>query len=469
MAHVLVVDDEKSICEMLDIALRKQGHRVETALTLEQASRVLQSKVFDIVITDIRLEDGSGLDVLAQAREFSADRSHVILITAYASVDSAVEALNRGAFRYIIKTHNLIEELRVTIDRALAERMLREENRALRRELRKGLESLLGDSAVMKGLKELVATIAPTTSTILITGESGTGKELVARAVHAASNRADRPFISVNCGAFPETLLESELFGYMKGSFTGATANKHGLFESAHTGTLFLDEIAEMTLPMQVKLLRVLQERRVRPVGAAEENPVDVRLIAATNKDLSQRVSEGLFREDLFYRVSVIPVELPPLRARREDIPLLAYHFLRRFAGALGKHIEKISDDAMRQLEAYDWPGNVRELENAIERAVTLEKGDHVSASSLPERVATGAVAARVPVPAPRPGNGADSRGLPLLFPDEGLDLERYIADMERQYLEAALVRAGGVRTRAAELLRMSYRSFRHYAKKYRL
>ncbi len=449
---------------MLDIALRKQGHRVETVSSLEMARKRLQSGIYDIIITDIKLPHGSGLDVLQQARETHTD-ALVILVTAYASVDSAVQALNMGAFRYIIKTTNFVDELRLTVERAVEERALRQENRALKRELRKGLESLLGESPRMKAVKELVATVAPTNSTILITGESGTGKELVARAMHAASGRHDLPFVSVNCGAFPETLLESELFGYLKGAFTGATANKKGLFEYADTGTIFLDEIAEMSLAMQVKLLRVLQERLVRPVGATEEVPVDVRLIAATNKDLQQRVKEGTFREDLYYRISVIPVELPPLRERREDIPPLALHFLKKFARAMNKPIHKIDGQAMKCLERYDWPGNVRELENAIERAVALEKQHQVTVWMLPERVSGIAPQAA----APAAGNGsAMLSSLPLL-PQEGLNLEQHIAELERRYIEAALQQAGGVRTRAAELLGMSYRSFRHYAKKYRL
>ena len=466
MAHLLVVDDEKSICEMLDISLRKQGHRVETVTSLEMARRRLLSNIYDIVITDIKLPQGSGLDVLQHVRETQPE-TLVILVTAYASVDSAVQALNLGAFRYIIKTPNLVDEVQVTVARGVEERSLRQENRALKRELRKSLDSLLGVSPPIKALKELVATVAPTNSTILIAGESGTGKELVVRAIHAASGRWDRSFVSVNCGAFPETLLESELFGYVKGAFTGATTNKKGLFEYADTGTLFLDEIAETSLAMQVRLLRVLQERLVRPVGASEEVPIDVRLIVATNKDLHQRVQEGSFREDLYYRISVIPVELPPLRERREDIRLLAVHFLKKFARAMNKPVHKIDEPAMKCLERYDWPGNVRELENALERAVALEKREEVAVGTLPGRVSGVAPQAVAAVAAS--GNGsAVASPLPSL-PEAGLDLEQHIAQLERRYIKAAIERVGGVRTRAAELLHMSYRSFRHYAKKYRL
>ena len=466
MAHLLVVDDEKSICEMLDIALRKDGHRVETVTSLEMARRRLLSNIYDIVITDIRLPQGSGLDIVQQVRETQPE-TLVILVTAYASVDSAVQALNLGAFRYIIKTPNLVDEVRVTVSRGVEDRSLRQENRVLKRELHRSLDSLLGVSPPIKAVKEMVATVAPTNSTILITGESGTGKELVARAIHAASGRSDRSFVSVNCGAFPETLLESELFGYVKGAFTGAATNKKGLFEYADTGTLFLDEIAEMSLAMQVKLLRVLQERLVRPVGATEEVPVDVRLLVATNKDLHQRVQEGSFREDLYYRISVIPVELPPLRERREDIPLLAVHFLKKFARAMNRPVHKIDEQAMKCLEGYDWRGNVRELENAIERAVALEKHQEVTVWTLPERVSGVAPQA---VAAVASGDDGSAVHDPLTsLPEEGLDLEQHITQLERRYIEAALQRAGGVRARAAELLHMSYRSFRHYAKKYRI
>jgi DNA-binding NtrC family response regulator len=448
MARLLVVDDQKSICEMLEIVLRKEGYRVETVSGLEMARKRLESGIYDIVVTDIRLPDGSGLDVLQQVRDTYPD-TPVILITAYADVQSAVRAVKLGAFDYISKDAHLVDDLRLTLARAVERRALRQENRALKRELQKGLENLLGNSPRMRAVKKMVADVAATNSTILITGESGTGKELVARAVHAASGRHDRPFVSINCGAFPETLLESELFGYVKGAFTGAAANRKGLVEYADTGTLFLDEIAEMSLAMQVRLLRVLQERLVRPVGATEEVPVDVRLIAATNKDLQQRVREGLFREDLYYRISVIPVELPPLRERCEDIPLLALHFLAKFATAMNRPVHKISDEAVKCLERYDWPGNVRELENAIERAVALEKHQEITAGTLPEHVA---------------------RFLPRVsIPEGGVNLEQHVGEIERRYIQTALQQAGGVRTRAAGLLGMSYRSFRHYAKKYKL
>jgi two-component system, NtrC family, response regulator PilR len=310
----------------------------------------------------------------------------------------------------------------------------------------------------MKVIFDLIENIAPQSSRVLITGESGTGKELVARAIHEHSARSKNPFITINCGAFPETLLESELFGYVKGAFTGANENRRGLFQAAHGGTLFMDEIGNMSVTMQVKLYRVLQEGKVRPIGSTEESDVDVRVIAATNKDLEEEIAEGRFREDLYYRLSVIPIHLPPLRERREDIPLLAREFLERFSKSMNKQIDGIEPEGMRRLEVYDWPGNVRELENTIERAVALENSRRISVDSLPDRVRN---YYQESVPhAEHNGNGIE-------LPAEGLSLEDHIRKVERSYLLAALERSGGVRTRAADLLKMSYRSFRHYAKKY--
>ncbi|MGA7960762.1 MAG: sigma-54 dependent transcriptional regulator, partial [Candidatus Acidiferrales bacterium] len=312
----------------------------------------------------------------------------------------------------------------------------------------------------MRSLFELIETIAPQSSRVLITGESGTGKELVARAIHENSARAKAPFITINCGAFPESLLESELFGYMRGSFTGANENRRGLFQAADGGTLFLDEIGNMSLTMQVKLYRVLQEGKVRPLGSTEESDVDVRVIAATNKDFAKEIAEGRFREDLYYRLSVIPIHLPPLRERREDIPLLVRSFLDRYSKSMGKKIEGIAPEAMRRLEVYDWPGNVRELENTIERAVALEGSARISAEGLPLRIREHFQEAV----AHQEGNG---NGNGSILPAEGLDLEMHIQKLERSFLLAAMERSGGVRTRAADTLKMSYRSFRHYAKKY--
>jgi len=459
MAHLLVVDDQKSICELLEITFRKEGHRVETAISAEAAMRRLQSQIFDIVISDLRLAESSGLDLLKYTKEVSPG-TFFILITAVGDYEDAITALNYGADRYVRKGDKLTEELRQVVRQVAENLKLKKEAGYLRRELRKltGLDNIIGQSPKMRALFELIQTVAPQSSRVLITGESGTGKELVARAIHEKSARAQTPFITINCGAFPETLLESELFGYVKGAFTGANENRQGLFQASHGGTLFLDEIGNMSLTMQVKLYRVLQEHKVRPVGSTEEIEVDVRVIAATNKDLEREIAEGRFREDLFYRLSVIPIHLPPLRERREDIPLLARSFLDRFRKAMEKRVEGIDPEAVRRLEAYDWPGNVRELENTIERAVALESGRTISVSALPEKIAHFFQG--------QAGRGPSSEGWAEI-PDEGMDLEQCIQRMERKYLRDALERSGGIRTKAAALLKMSYRSFKHYAKKY--
>ena len=458
MASLLVVDDEKSICEVLEIAFRKAGHRVETVQSAAAARQKLQGQIYDIVVSDINMPQSSGLELLQYVRESHPD-SQVILLTGYGSLDTAMQALKMGAFDYIIKNPSqYLDELKLAIDRAIETSRLRAENVSLRRELKKqhGVDSIVGQSPAMKALFELIHSVAPTQSTVLILGESGTGKELVASAIHSASPRSEQLFVSINCSAFQETLLESELFGYRKGAFTGADSNKKGLFEYASGGTIFLDEIGEMSESMQVKLLRTLQERKIRPVGGNEEIEVDVRVIAASNRDLHQMVQEKRFREDLYYRISVIPIEIPPLRKHPTDISPLAFHFLEKFNRLMGKSIHGISSESIRLLESYRWPGNVRELENAIERAVALEKGDEITPDSLPQEVVTGM----------QPRMGADSL---VQLPEEGLDLERHIQQIERSLLEAALIRAKGVRTRAADLLKMSYRSFRHSAKKYGL
>ncbi|HTW24666.1 MAG TPA: sigma-54 dependent transcriptional regulator [Candidatus Baltobacteraceae bacterium] len=459
MAHLLIVDDERSICELLEISFRKEGHRVEIATNGEAAKRRLSSQIFDIVVSDICMPDMDGVELLRYCKEVSPS-TVFLLITGVPTIDTAIDAVNFGADRYVIKGDRLLDELRPAIQQVAESLALRKEAGYLRRELRRltGLDHMIGTAPKMRAIFELIENIAPQSSRVLITGESGTGKELVARAIHENSARAKHPFITINCGAFPETLLESELFGYMKGAFTGANENRRGLFQAAHGGTLFMDEIGNMSVTMQVKLYRVLQEGKVRPIGSTEESDVDVRVIAATNKDLEKEIAEGRFREDLYYRLSVIPIHLPPLRERREDIPLLAREFLERFSKSMSKSIDGIEAEAMRRLEVYDWPGNVRELENTIERAVALESGHKVTTEALPERIRTH-FQENVPAAAHN-GNGT-------ALPKEGLNLEEHIQGIERSYLLAALERSGGVRTQAAELLKMSYRSFRHYAKKY--
>ena len=452
-AKVLVVDDEQSLRELLEIFLRKEGFAVSTAPTAEDGLVQAKAAEFDLIISDIKMADMTGIDFLRELRD-TGFSGQFILLTAFASAETAIQALKMGAFDYILKTENFMEELKLVVYSALENRRLREENTYLRREFKKahGMGNLIGKSKKMQDLFKMIEVVSATNSTVLITGESGTGKELVAKAIHLNSPRAEEAFVSVNCGAFTESLLESELFGYMRGAFTGATTNKKGLFEVADKGTIFLDEIGDTSLAMQVKLLRVLQERTIRRVGGTEEIPVDVRIIAATNRDLSAMVAENQFREDLFYRISVIPLQISPLRHRRDDIPLLADHFLSRLNASMGKKIDRLSDDALKRIETYEWPGNVRELENAMERAFILETSNELSAQHLPESVAT------------------SSRMRAITdFPQEGFDLEAYVEGLQKGFLEEALRRTDGVQVKAAELLRMSYRSFRHYMQKYNI
>src|SRR5438094_2042435 len=454
LPHILVVDDEKSICELLEITFRKEGHRVEVANSTEAAKRKLESQIFDIIISDIRMPGEDGVDLLKFAKEIAPD-SFFVLMTALPALDSAIAALTSGAGRYVIKDHDHFDGMRRAVQEVSESLRWKKEAGYLRRELRRltGLDNIIGQSPKMRAIFDLIQTVAPQTSRVLITGESGTGKELVARAIHENSLRAQAPFITINCGAFPETLLESELFGYMKGSFTGANENRQGLFQAAHGGTLFMDEIGNMSLTMQVKLYRVLQEGKVRPIGSTEESDVDVRIIAATNKDFEKEIAEGRFREDLYYRLSVIPIQVPALRERRDDIPLLARHFLESFRKTMEKPIEAISPEAMTRLESYDWPGNVRELENTMERAVALESSREISLRVLPERIVNYSEASQF---------GSSQT---VEFPADGLDFEKEIADAERRYLQAALEKAGGVRARASELLKIRSRSFRHVPK----
>src|SRR5437870_4036056 len=458
---ILIVDDDRSIRELLEILLKNEGLTVTSAAGAEEGLAQAKATEFDVVISDLKMPNMSGIDFLRELLETGLIRrrrgevgTQFILLTAHAEAEAAVQALKMGAFDYILKDQNWTEELKFVVHNALENRRLREENTYLKREFRKvhGMGNLIGKSKKMQELFKMIEVVSATNSTVMITGESGTGKELVAKAIHLNSPRAEESFISVNCGAFTETLLESELFGYVRGAFTGATANKKGLFEVADKGTIFLDEVGDTSLAMQVKLLRVLQERTLRRVGGTEEIPVDVRVIAATNRDLAELVAENQFREDLFYRISVIPLELTPLRHRRDDIPLLADHFLARLNASMERKFDHISDEALKKLESYDWPGNVRELENALERAFILETSNELSAQHLPENVSTNS----------RMRSNAT-------FPDEGFDLELYVENLQKNFLEEALRRTNGVQVKAAELLRMSYRSFRHYMQRYNI
>jgi len=463
MPNVLICDDERSICEMLDITLRREGYKVETVNSGEVAKRKLDSALYDVVITDIKMPNIDGIEVLRHAHKVTPD-SAVILITAVDDYEAAVEAVKAGgASDYIRKSPAMVDEIKLAIRSSLEKVSLSRQNFALKRDAatRNSLDNIIGVSTAMEHLKDTIRTVASTQSTVLIYGESGTGKELVARAVHSCSPRASDPFVSINCGAFPETLLESELFGYVKGAFTGANQNKRGLFEVADRGTIFLDEIGEMDLSMQVKLLRVLQERCVRPVGGTDEVAIDVRVIAATNRDLERQVAENSFREDLYYRLNVIPILVPPLRERREDVPLLVNHFVKKYAKSAGRNISQVSSDSLAQLSSYEWPGNVRQLENTIERAVALETGEVLNIQLPMERARAKAAAAGVGVDAVSVPSGA-------VLPD-GMDMEKYVADIERSLLKSALKQADGVQTRAADVLKISYRSFRHLMKKYEL
>jgi two-component system response regulator PilR (NtrC family) len=451
--ELLIVDDEAGIVDMLTIVFRTAGYRVASARSCTEGLARLEAAVPDLVLTDVKMPDGSGFEILKRSRAL-APSVPVVMITAYTTTKTAIEALKAGAYDYISKPFD-VEEMKHVVERALERKRLSEENVALKERIEKASHGVVGVSRKMRALLDLVDRIGKTSSTVLVSGESGTGKELVARAIHDASPRAGRPFVSINCGAMPESLLESELFGHEKGAFTGAIKEKKGLFQEAEGGTLFLDEIGETSVTMQVKLLRALQERVIRRVGGNAEEPVDVRIICATNKDLEKKVQEAAFREDLYYRINVIPLPIPPLRERREDIPYLVRHFLRKVAREQGMPEKKISTEAMRLLEAHAWPGNVRELENLIERTVALEPSDVITTSSLPETFLHPAG-----VPPTSSLEGID-------LPGDGIDLERYLEWLGKRLMQQALERTGGVQIRAAELLRMSERSFRYYAKKY--
>jgi len=448
--RVLIVDDEHSLVDFLSVLCAGEGLAVSAAYSVGEARERLAESTPDLVLCDMMMPDGNGLDLLREIKAANLPTS-VVLMTAYTSTKSAIEAMKLGAYDYVPKPFD-VDELKVVVERALEKSRLYEENVYLRRELeqRYGFGNIIGRSPRMRVVFTLIERVARTSSTVLIQGESGTGKELIARAIHFSSPRAAQRFLSVNCGAMPEALLESELFGHERGAFTGAVRDKKGLFQEADRGTLFLDEISEMTPTMQVKLLRALQEKVVRRVGGNVEEPVDVRIIAATNQVLADRLARGEFREDLYYRINVIPIQLPPLRERREDIPLLVGFFLQKFSEQMGVPAKRISAEAMRMLEGYAWPGNVRELENLIERALALSTAPALTAADLPAYLVAG-------------GDHSD-QGLEL--PEEGLDLEAYLERIRAEMMRAALERCAGVQTQAAELLRMTFRSFRYYAKK---
>ncbi|HEX9163765.1 MAG TPA: sigma-54 dependent transcriptional regulator [Thermoanaerobaculia bacterium] len=449
---LLVVDDEASLRDFLTIVLEEEGWRVDSAATLAEARAAIQKAEPDLVLCDLMVPDGSGIDLIREVREKNPGIAF-IMITAHTSTKSAVEALKAGAFDYIAKPFD-VEELKIIIRKAVERKQLEDENLHLRSALeeRFTFSNIIGKSSKMQEIFTIVQRIARTMSTVLISGESGTGKELIARAIHYNSGRRGK-FVSINCGALPENLLESELFGHERGAFTGAIREKRGLFHEADRGTIFLDEIGETSTAMQIKLLRVLQDRVVRRVGSNVETTVDVRVIAATNRDLNESILKGTFREDLFYRINVIPIELPPLRHRKEDIPLLVDYFIAKFCENIGMPHKHISTDAMRAIEKYHWPGNVRELENVIERMIALETSEVLTTKSLPEHILVGG---RIP-------------DATFELPPEGISLQDQLEAIGKIFMLKALERSGGVQTQAAELLRMSFRSFRYYAKKYDL
>jgi two-component system response regulator PilR (NtrC family) len=458
MANLLIVDDELSMRQFLTHLFQRDAHAVRVAENGRKAMDMLRQQPADVIISDVKMPDMGGIELLRAARELNPN-AEIIMMTAFANEATAHEAFLLGAFDFVHKPFDnelLKEKVARALDkiaRAAEAQTLKAENEALIKgqRARGRLSNIIGQSDRMQSVFQMIETVAQVPSTVLLTGESGTGKELVARAIHDLSPRAQKPFVSVNCGAFTETLLESELFGYVKGSFTGATANRKGLFEAANQGTIFLDEIGEMSPAMQVKLLRVLQERKVRPVGAHEESEVNTRVIAATNRDLTAMVKDGSFREDLYYRISVIPMELPPLRERKGDIVELAQYFIGKHCAQSGRDLS-ISPPAMRLLEAYSWPGNVRELEHTIERAVALEMTNIIHPERLPEQITK--------YSQPRVASAFD-------LPEEGLNLTAHLDQLEKTYLLEALRRTEGNQTNAAQLLQMSVRSLRHLLDKH--
>jgi two-component system response regulator PilR (NtrC family) len=457
--RVLVVDDEAGLREMLAVLLEREGYETRTASSGEEGLDLFDAWGPSVVLTDLNMPGIDGLELLRQVRARAATSGRdvpVIVITAYGSVANAVAAMREGAFDYVAKPfHN--DELRMLVRKALALRQLEADNARLRAELgeRFQLGQLVGTSPRMQEVYALVRRVMGTRINCLVCGESGTGKELLARAIHYGSDRARKPFVAVNCGAIPETLFESELFGHKKGSFTGAVRDRVGYFEAADGGTLFLDEVGEMPLASQVKVLRALAERKVTPVGATGEVSVDVRLVAATNRDLRAEVAAGRFREDLYYRLNVVQIDMPPLRDRREDVTPLTQHFIERFAAEYGKDVRGATPESLRLLRDYGFPGNVRELQNILERAVALEAGTLVTPSSLPERV-------QGPLTATAEEAIDDDA-----FPTTGIDLEARLSSVERRYLERALTAASGNRTQAARLLGITFRSLRYRLAKF--
>lgn len=455
-SKILVVDDEVSIREFLDIMLKKEGYDVTLAEDGQKAKEILAKKSFDMVISDLQMPNMTGLELLKHVKD-SYPELVFMMITAFGTTETAVEAMKMGAYDYITKPFKL-DEVRMNISNALRSRNLEVENRSLRKELNKeySFQNIIGNSAAMHIIYDLIKRVSQTPTNVLITGESGTGKEVVAKAIHFNGPLKDKPFVTINCGAIPENLMESEMFGHKKGSFTGAVTDKAGLFEVADGGSLFLDEVGELPLTIQVKLLRAIQEKVIRRVGATDDMKVDVRLIAATNRNLEEMVAKGTFRQDLYYRLNVIHIKTPSLRERRDDIPLLAAHFLKKYNERLNKSINGISAEAMDILKNYDYPGNVRELENLVERTVALEGGATILPESLPPMVNTAS------------GRKMASSNEIEIGP-EGIDLDKVVGQIEKELLIKAIHSAGGIKKKAAKLLHISFRSMRYRIEKYNL
>jgi len=459
-ARVLVVDDEESLRDMLSILLQGSGAEARTAANGQEALALLERRSFDAIITDISMPVMDGHELLRQVRSSHPEIPVIMMTAVNKDIADAVQAIKQGAFDYIQKGFFNNEEFLRRVVNAVERKRLREENLRLRNRLAGGTGApiIVGRNERMQSILSVVDRVAPTGSTVLITGESGVGKELVAQALHRNSGRKGQ-FLTVNCGAFPDELLESELFGHARGAFTGAVADKRGLFQEADGGTLFLDEVGEMSPAMQVKLLRVLQEGTFRPVGTTEERSADVRIVTATNRDLESMVREGEFREDLYYRINVIPIHVPPLRERADDVAAMVAHFVAGFSADMGREIHQVTPEALEAMERYPWPGNVRELRNVIERSLALATSEVLDYETLPERVREGRVAAPE-----ASGQAAPDEGLP-----EGLRLDDYLDDIRRRCIQRALEESGGNQTRAAERLEVTFRSLRYYVQKYGL
>ncbi|MBU0544930.1 MAG: sigma-54 dependent transcriptional regulator [Proteobacteria bacterium] len=450
--NILVVDDEESMRELLDVMLSREGYQISSAESGRKAISLLEKKDFDLLLCDIKLGDMTGIDVLRASKKKNQN-TIVIMISAYASTETAVEAMNDGAYDYVPKPFDN-DELKQTIANALELKTIEQEKKILDDELKKHLHfgKIIGNSPAMLHVYNMIKQVAKTNTSILITGESGTGKELIARAIHDESDRCNMPFVPINCGGIPETLMESELFGYRKGAFTGATQDKKGLFETADEGTVFLDEIGDLSIHLQVKLLRVVQERVFKPVGGNEDISVNIRIISATNKDLANEVIEGRFREDLFYRLNVIEIKLPPLRERKSDLRILAQHFLEKYSNELGKKVTKISSYAINLLNNYPFPGNIRELENLMERSVAITDTNIL----LPDSLSLSLHKQR------RLVEGVKDKGYDLNDVPKGVSLDAILEDVERVYINKALECAHGDKTKAAELLGINSRSMRY-------